>query len=419
MAKIKKLSLLIIFAVLLMSINYAIFLFKDEEAKSFLVKTMQKEGVTPVTITINSASTSNINVEVPKKDIIKQESPFFSLFNCKEEELLKELNFQEYPKRYPKLALIRTCTFDNHVSGMYLSGKYVYITRSKSNIRWIDIIDISSPDKPSLIKSFNNFSPYNIKDRFDEINDIFISNNLLYLALSSGLGIIDISDPKKPMLVSHYNIRDKGGYHADGIYVVDNYLFLGTQRLGVLIFDISNPRKPIMVNSYKQLINDMGGDAFIEDIYIYDNYAYILAIDEFNKFVILDISNKTKPELVFQQKMTFSVFQQAIQVINRIAYVSMINAFKIFDVSDPKNIHLLGGAFDIKNQQELTGFYILYPYVFLGYESGFLVLDISNPEEINILEDIPIPSLVVLGSGSHIYTLGPSKLNIFEIKQLY
>ena len=329
-------------------------------------------------------------------------------------------------EKQPKLSLVGSVELRNkEVDILYLSGKYAYIGKAKN---LLEIVDVSNPSQPVIIGS-------EVLAVDMEQIDFYVSGNLLYIAGDSGIGIIDISDPRKPHWIS-------GGYDNQGVVGrcstgIDNYLFLGTTN-GLLILDISNPTKPVLVGSYKGGIydNNVYDKLWVDDIYISGNYVYVVGSHSSSKegiksdtFLIFDVSDKTKPVLVGRDNTL--TLPRAIYIVNKTAYITELGseegqrALKIFDVSDPTNITLLG-SYSQKEWAEnifVKDVYVLGQYAFVSYTNGLLVLGISNPAKPTLIEDISGSPQAITGSGNYIYSVipnpdkyGSSILQIFEIK---
>jgi len=119
-------------------------------------------------------------------------------------------------------------------------------------------------------------------------NYITFVNNIAYLAgLSSGLKILDISNPENPVLISSYNAF--GGAYA--ICIENDIAYVAYGQSGIRIFDISNPQDVRLLGSY---ITPHNSDTY--SLTINDNIAYLA--DGYYGFRIVNVSNPQNPVLI-------------------------------------------------------------------------------------------------------------------------
>ena len=113
------------------------------------------------------------------------------------------------------------------VGGVCAQDAYAYAANNDYLIPSLDIFDFSRPSAPGLI------GRYMMKD--DYLYDLFVNENYVYLAASSGLYVIDVSHPGSPTTAGYLaaNVSD-GAMTIQGKYI---YLTTGTDgRLEILEF---------------------------------------------------------------------------------------------------------------------------------------------------------------------------------------
>ncbi|MCD4746654.1 MAG: T9SS type A sorting domain-containing protein [Bacteroidales bacterium] len=155
----------------------------------------------------------------------------------------------------------------------------------KDNIAYIGteagllIMDVSEPADPNIISCYYT-------DRF--VYKIFIKDTLAFVTSFAMwtpiLSIINISNPDNPILINSFETE---GYENNSIFVQDNILFLGLSN-GLYIYDISDLFNPVIITHLSD-IDPM-------DMVVRDNYIYMVA--NYRYFGIMDISTITEPELL-------------------------------------------------------------------------------------------------------------------------
>ncbi|KKU43112.1 MAG: hypothetical protein UX61_C0030G0006 [Parcubacteria group bacterium GW2011_GWA2_46_7] len=162
---------------------------------------------------------------------------------------------------------------------VFISG--VASASAKPDIYTIDVSDIYSPSEISNINTGKG------------INSLAINGNYLYAAqndTANQLQIIDVSNPGAMLLVSSTTLvsSNKPGL---SIFEYKHYVYIGTEfgtGNELQIFDVSNPQTPVPIAGLNLNMN-------INDIYIFDDRAY-LATSGFNQeLAVVDVSNPNAP----------------------------------------------------------------------------------------------------------------------------
>ena len=148
-----------------------------------------------------------------------------------------------------------------------VSGNYAYLTNNNLNV-----FNITNPALPILVTSFGLSAT---------AQDIVLSGNKAYIAVSSSLQIIDISNPASPSLIGGVTLSGT----AVALSISGNYAYIANNS-GLQIIDISNPVSPSLAGSLSALA--------VRDVAVQGKYAY-LAGD--NGIQAIDISNPLSPSL--------------------------------------------------------------------------------------------------------------------------
>ncbi|KKP37754.1 MAG: LVIVD repeat protein [Candidatus Peregrinibacteria bacterium GW2011_GWA2_33_10] len=163
-------------------------------------------------------------------------------------------------------------------------------------------------------------------------NDVEVQSNYAFIAVDSntkGFQVVDISDPQNPSLVKSLNIQTRGAC----IDIKDNYAFIGTKQASksLVIVNIADPLNP-------QIIKTINLGATINDISIKDNFAYLAVENMLRGMIIMDISDPLNPQKRGEALTLGSV--NSIAVRDNYAYLAnehMLTGLMTYDISDPDN----------------------------------------------------------------------------------
>ncbi|NUV00353.1 hypothetical protein XO12_09720 [Marinitoga sp. 1154] len=192
--------------------------------------------------------------------------------------------------------LVKTVDTGGGANAILKYGNYLYVTDRWYGLEVFNLKDINKPAKNKNDKIKPIFQYYTLNTPIDLK---MINNNYLIVTDDwGGLEIFNISNPQKPELVKIFN------NHTDlqGLYIKDNYLYAADRKDGLIIFDISNPENPKELSSRKTLnlkllpkkLEKTLNDAV--SVFAHNNYAYIA--DRQNGFTIFDISNMKNLKLL-------------------------------------------------------------------------------------------------------------------------
>lgn len=167
-------------------------------------------------------------------------------------------------------------TFNYSANDVAFDGSYAYM----SMINWgeVAIVDVATnPNLPELVSTLSGLS---------SVDDLEVSGNTLYAAISTGIKIIDVANKAAPAVIATATL----GAKPNAMYILGNYLYAGINSTDTLsILDISNPASPTVVGS----VSDATNLGTFDSLAVVGNYLYVNAGS--NKLTIIDISNKASP----------------------------------------------------------------------------------------------------------------------------
>ena len=231
-------------------------------------------------------------------------------------------------------------------------------------------------------------------------NDLDVLNKIVYIAGQASVAskpdffIVNATDGANPFIVSSINT-------GPGLHTVDvayNYAYVGNQNLDaqLQIIDVSNSAAPVLIASFK-LPGVSGSGAIGQSIFYNSGKIYIGTKEASGpEFHIIDVTNPANPVSLGSREIGDDV--NSIYVRGNIAYVAIDDfddesELKVFDVSIPSAIVLLGGFIAPGNSEDGKSLDLVGNDLYLGRTVGgnhtnhheFHIVDVSNPATITNL----------------------------------
>ena len=144
----------------------------------------------------------------------------------------------------------------------------------------------SLPDS-LLIMELSDSTGFNVLGKYEEpqdILDMFLEEDYVYLLTGDALKIIDVSNPSNPVVVGYYNPE----YSTADIHVCNGYVYM-PNNVGFTIINVANPLVPIVTGSY---LLSGGCDRLFAD----SSYAY--TYNHSDIFRAIDITIPALPEFI-------------------------------------------------------------------------------------------------------------------------
>ncbi len=197
---------------------------------------------------------------------------------------------------------------------VFYKDSKVYIGTKKASGPEFHIIDVSNPNSPTALGSFEINGAVNMID---------IKNNIAYIAFEGDnyeLKILDVSNLANITELSKYNAP---GDSEDGksLYVVNNKLYLGRTRGGnhenhheFHIIDIASSVSPQNLGS-----KDLAAD--LNDLRIRDNLAFLATGDTNKEFQVCDVSEPSN--ISFWSSFNFPQGATGIDYESNLVYVAV------------------------------------------------------------------------------------------------
>lgn len=255
------------------------------------------------------------------------------------------------------------------------------------------IIDVSDPGQIELVSSIDiglNFS------------SIDLNGNYAYLISSdNGIYTVNIEDPTSPFYVGEYEISES----IKDICVYNNFAFVSIVDQGIVVFDITDPINLFEVSSY-----DTTG--YFVDILTAGDSLY--ALNPHCGLMLFDISDPTDFELISNTNHIFNGL--SLSKWNNIVAVSVSShGVFLYDYTDPLN-PVITASYQMPSSNKKV---ILKDSIAFHLTSfALFMLDVSDPQVINKLDEVEIPGISQYASywNDHLYTHGEKNpLRVFDV----
>lgn len=168
-----------------------------------------------------------------------------------------------------------------------------------------------------VIDASNPIDPFE-RDVFEvngDVNDIYVSNNIAYVANSRDdkeMLLLDVSDPDNVQELGFLDIS--GAADGESVFVMSpERIFLGVGN-NLYIVNASNPGSPYLVG-----LIDVGG--IVNDIYAVGYLAFLGTSNSNREFQVINISDPENPEL--HSSLNFPQVATGIDYQNNLVFVSV------------------------------------------------------------------------------------------------
>lgn len=243
-----------------------------------------------------------------------------------------------------------------YIRALAVSGDYAFLADTVNGLRIVDIADRANPQEETICNTTN------------PPQRIFIGENYLFITGTriNGLNILDITEPLSPSLLKNLpNIRE-----INDVQYRDSMLYIVSGSMGLLVYDLSNIIHPDYCSAFFE-----GSVCRLSAVAVAGGRAYLA--DEFQAFRIVDVSD---PRLLRQSAIVPLAGPAAdICIEGDRAYIACgSQGLLIYDIRNVKNVTVLGSfvsdSMQIK-QIEVSGG-LLYAS---GLGHSFSIIDASQP----------------------------------------
>ena len=248
-------------------------------------------------------------------------------------------------------------------------GEYAYVVSDQTN-DGLQIIDLSQlPTTATLVAQLNTW--------FNRAHNIFIDNGFAYVIGTEGGGgmhILDLSNPTSPTQTAYYT----GSGYIHDVYVWDDTVVVcdGSSQIYQLI-DVTNKSNPQVVSSSASLPG-----IYAHSGWMTEDKRYFYACEEFNvrDITIWDLQDRSTWDLTVSswQLPTGSSIIHNCFILGDYAHISYYTSgYVVLDISDPENPQVAGqyDTYPANDGGTYNGAWGCYPYLPSG---NTLISDIST-----------------------------------------
>ncbi len=249
------------------------------------------------------------------------------------------------------------------------NGREYALMGSLSGTYIIDVTDASNPKQVSFIAGPNSiWRDIKVHDQYAYIVTEGFGNG-------SGMQIVDLSNlPNGASLVNTY---DKTFTKAHNIFIENGFAYvIGTPGIGGMhILDLSNPTNPIETAYYS-------GSGYIHDVYAWSDSVIVCAE---NSYDLVDVSDKNNPKKI-SQSVNLPGYAHSGWMTDDKKYFFGTDEFNqrditIFNLEDRSSWEIVVGNWHYPQNTIIHNLFIQGDYAHISYyESGYVVLNISDPE---------------------------------------
>ncbi|MBK9099018.1 MAG: choice-of-anchor B family protein [bacterium] len=237
------------------------------------------------------------------------------------------------------------------------------------------IIDVTDPANPEEIIQIQGPTapPYEWRDFKTHSHYLYVTSE--GNGNGSGLQIIDLSQlPDTAFLVNTYNQTFNS---AHNLYIADGFAYVvGTSQGGMHILDLSDPINPVQSAYYS-------ASGYVHDVYVWNDTAYVSSADTYE---LVNVTNKSNPQLINQSSVLPGIYAHSGWLTEDKRYFIACEEFNtrditVWDLQDRSSWDLVVTGWQMTGNSPVHNLFILGDYAHIAYyKDGYVVLDISDPE---------------------------------------
>jgi len=233
------------------------------------------------------------------------------------------------------------------------------------------IVDLNDPQNPALISSIS--VPGTVW------HDVKTHGKYAYVVTDGGgdgMKIIDLSNlPNSASLVKTYNFDFLS---AHNIFIEEGFAYvIGAGSVGgMFIYDLSDPVNPQLTSEYTH-------SNYIHDVYVYNDTVYAAAASTYD---VVDVTDKSNPVKVSASAAIPGIYAHSGWMTEDKRYFFATDEFNVrdiivYDLEDRTNWEVVLPSWQFPTGTRVHNLFIRGNYAHIAYyESGYVVLDIENPE---------------------------------------
>ena len=271
----------------------------------------------------------------------------------------------------------------NKATDLDVKNKIVYLSATADAQAKPDffIVNATNGQSPFIVSSLNTGKG---------LNGVDVAGNYAYVVGEDDAKefiVIDVSNSSAPIEIVSLNLS--GNADALTVFYWDGYAYIGRADGApqeFLILNVSNPLSPFVVSG----LSGIGGE--INDIYVFNNRAYLGTEDDDRGMIVINVSNPASPSVMGSIDVGDHAYGIYLNNENK-TLTGEKTKFYIVNASSPSNMTILGSASIGNKTRDIVSAGSL---AFLATENPnaeFQVYDISNPASPSLWSSFNFPQM--------------------------
>jgi hypothetical protein len=271
----------------------------------------------------------------------------------------------------------------NSATDLDVKNKIIYLSAEASDKKKPDFF---------IVNAVNGQSPFIVSNLNvgEGLKSIDVAGNFAYAVGKDDdkeFVVIDVSNLSAPIEVASLDLS--GNADALTVFYWDGYAYVGRANGApqeFLIINISNPLSPFVTSG----LSGVGGE--INDIYVFNNRAYLGTKDASRGMIVVNINNPASPSVMGSIDVGDDVYGIYLKSENK-TLIGEKTKFYIVNASNASSMTILGSASIGNKTRDIVSAGSL---AFLATENPnaeFQVYDISNPTNPSLWSSFNFPQM--------------------------
>ncbi len=276
------------------------------------------------------------------------------------------------------------------VSGLDLQGDLLYVTASNDGL-WV--FDVTDPLAITTVGSFD--TPGNARN-------VTVKGNKAYVADSSSLIVLDVTDPSLPTSLGSATT----GSTVMDVDVVGSFAYVADYSAGLVMLNVAAPGNIHEVDRSDILTTGLAVAVHNDIVYFTTGYPGLYAFSA---------SEETPLSLLGGNDYAYG-YQKPVIDGDLVFAPAVIHGLLIHDLSDPIGLPTVSVFREVGKSYTTYGVAVAGNYAYVSDNTqGLLVLDVSDPSDPVLVEQVSTPCKYIAVQGNVAFTSGGGFINAYDI----
>ena len=240
------------------------------------------------------------------------------------------------------------------------------------------VIDVTDSENPTVVDRIPLTYPLYSCNNCENCMFAMENNNV-------GKGILSVFDCSNPYEITKISSTELGDAATCYPWLTDNLVYISDAEKGLTVVDISDRSNPEVVGCAQCKESSEVPYAGLWESFYMDGYVFATVVDwtasDIDYFLSFDVSDPKNPQLVDQIKTSpFRLF--SINHCGDFAYIGSDCGLLVVDISDPSNIEVVSEKVitgDVRDIDIVGNHLYITQYFGYGEPAEMKIFDISNP----------------------------------------